>query len=130
MAAFLVRRLIGMAIVMFIVSVLVYVIFVLIPGGDPAERIAGRTANPDTVAQVRKDLGFDRPFYVQYGRMMKQIFTGELISYTNRTNVLDQIKQGIPATFSLVIGAGLIWLSFGVLVGVLAAISAGRWGDR
>jgi peptide/nickel transport system permease protein len=130
MATFVVRRLVGMAIVLAVVSVVVFVIFVLIPGGDPAERIAGRTANPDTVAQVRKDLGFDKPFYVQYGRMMKQIFTGELISYTNRTNVLDQIKQGIPATFSLVIGAGLIWLSFGVLVGVIAAVSAGRWSDR
>src|SRR5437016_3860514 len=107
----------GMALVLAVVSVVVFVIFVLIPGGDPAARIAGRTANPDAVEQVRKDLGFDRPVYVQYGKMMKQIVTGELISYTNRTNVLDQIKQGIPATFSLVIGAGLIWLSFGVLVG-------------
>jgi peptide/nickel transport system permease protein len=127
---FIARRLIGMAIVLAVVSVVVFVIFVLIPGGDPAERIAGRTANPDTVAQVRKDLGFDKPFYVQYGRMMKQILTGELISYTNRTNVLDQIRQGIPATFSLVIGAGLIWFTFGVLVGVVAAVSAGRWSDR
>ena len=119
-----------MVIVLAVVSVVVFVIFVLIPGGDPAERIAGRTANPDTVAQVRKDLGFDRPFYVQYGRMMKQIFTGKLISYTNRTNVRGQIVSGIPATFSLVIGAGLIWLFFGVLVGVIAAVSAGRWSDR
>ncbi len=130
MGAFIVRRLIGMTIVLFIVSVLVFTIFVLIPGGDPAARIAGRTANPDTVAQVRHDLGFDRPVYVQYGRMMKELFTNRLISYTNRTKVLDQIKQGIPATFSLVIGAGIIWLTFGVLVGVLSAISAGRWGDR
>ena len=130
MFTFIIRRLIGMAIVLAVVSVVVFTIFVLIPGGDPAARIAGRTANPDAVEQVRHDLGFDRPFYVQYGKMMKQIFTGELISYTNRTNVLGQIRDGIPATFSLVIGAGLIWLSFGVLVGVVAAVSAGRWSDR
>jgi peptide/nickel transport system permease protein len=130
MLVFIARRLVGMAIVLFIVSILVFVIFVKIPGGDPAARIAGRTANPDAVAQVRKDLGLDKPTYVQYWRMMKQLFTNKLISYTNRTKVVDQIKAGIPATFSLVIGAGLIWFSFGVLVGVLAAITAGRWGDR
>ncbi len=44
--------------------------------------------------------------------------------------MIDQIKAGIPATFSLVIGAGIIWLSFGVLVGVIAAVTAGRWSDR
>ncbi len=130
MAVFLARRLVGAVIVLAIVSIVVFVIFVLIPNGDPASRIAGRTANPDSVARVRHDFGFDRPVYVQYAKMMKQIFTANLISYTNRTNVVDQIKQGIPATFSLVIGAALIWLFFGVLVGVIAAVSAGRWSDR
>jgi len=129
MAVFLLRRLVGAVLVLAVVSVIVFVIFVLIPNGDPAERIAGRTANPDSVARVRHDFGFDRPFYVQYEKMMKQILTGQLISYTNRTNVLDQIRQGIPATFSLVIGAAIIWLFFGVLVGVIAAVSAGRWSD-
>src|SRR5213592_4854026 len=55
---------------------------------------------------------------------------GELRSFTNQTDVVDQIRQGIPATFSLVIGAGIIWFSFGVLVGVIAAVTAGRWTDR
>ena len=52
MAAFIIRRLIGMVLVLAVVSFVVFAIFILIPGGDPAERIAGRTANPDTVAQV------------------------------------------------------------------------------
>ena len=130
MALFLIRRLIGAVVVLAVVSVVVFMIFVKIPGGDPAARIAGRTANPESVERVRKSFGFDKPFYVQYGRMMKQIFTAKLTSYINRQNVVQEIKAGIPATFSLVIGAAIIWLTFGVLVGVIAAVSAGRWSDR
>jgi len=62
--------------------------------------------------------------------MMKKVFTGDLISYVNQQNVTEEIKRGLPATMSLVIGAGLIWLFFGVLFGVLSAVYAGRFTDR
>jgi len=62
--------------------------------------------------------------------MMKKALNGDLVSYTNQTNVVEQIKEGIPATFSLAIGAGLIWLTLGVLTGVIAAVTAGRLTDR
>jgi peptide/nickel transport system permease protein len=58
------------------------------------------------------------------------MFTNKLISYTKQQSVLDQIKQGLPATFSLAIGAGIIWLFFGILVGVISAVTAGRLSDR
>ena len=67
-------------------------IFIVIPGGDPAVRIAGRTANDQNIANIRHDWGFDKPFYVQYWRMMGKAFNGNLVSYTNQTNVLQQIK--------------------------------------
>src|SRR4029077_3869607 len=51
-------------------------------------------------------------------------------SYTNLTRVVSQIKQGLPATFSLAIGAGIIWLFFGFVVGVGSAVKAGRLSDR
>jgi peptide/nickel transport system permease protein len=130
MAAFLVRRLIGMILVLIAVSFIVFVIFIVIPGGDPAVRIAGRNPTEQNIKNIRHDWGFDRPFYVQYVRMMKKAFNGDLVSYTNQTNVVQQIKQGIPATFSLAIGAALIWLFFGVVVGVISAVTAGRWSDR
>jgi peptide/nickel transport system permease protein len=140
MLTFLIRRLIGMIIVLVIVSFVVFAIFILIPGGNPAERIAGRTATDTNIANIKHAWGFDRAWYVQYGEMMKKVFNslrpgysstyGELRSFTNQTNVVDQIRAGIPATFSLVIGAGIIWLTFGVLVGVLAAVSAGKWSDQ
>ena len=61
---------------------------------------------------------------------MQKMFTGKLVSYTSQQNVRRQIRQGIPATFSLTIGAAIIWLFFGILVGVMSAITAGRLSDR
>jgi peptide/nickel transport system permease protein len=130
MGAFVVRRTIGAILVMFVVSFITYLIFVKIPGGDPAQRIAGKLATHQNIADIRQKLGLDKPFYVQYWDMMKQLFSGSLISYSSQLNVWDQIKLGIPATFSLCIGAAIIWLFFGILVGVIAAVTAGRWSDR
>jgi peptide/nickel transport system permease protein len=130
MAAFLIRRFVGMILVLVAVSFLVFLIFIVVPGGDPAVRIAGKNANDQLIANVRHTWGFDRPFYTQYGIMMRKMFTGKLVSYTNQTNVVQQIKQGLPATFSLSIGAAIIWLFFGVAVGITAAVTAGRWSDR
>jgi peptide/nickel transport system permease protein len=129
-AAFLVRRVLGMILVLLAVSFIVFLIFVVIPGGDPAERIAGRTATQQNIENIRKKLALDKPFYVQYWRLMKSTFDNTLVSYTNQQNVRSQIIQGIPATFSLAIGAGIIWLGFGVLVGVISAVTAGRLSDR
>jgi peptide/nickel transport system permease protein len=52
------------------------------------------------------------------------------VSYSSQLNVVNEIKKGIPATFSLCIGAAIIWLSFGILVGVISAVYAGRFSDR
>ncbi len=124
------RRLAGMAFVMIVVSILTFFIFFVIPGGDPAERMAGKNATDENIANIRETWGFDQPFYVQYWRMMKKALGGDLVSYTNQQNVLTQIKEGMPATFSLSIGAAIVWLVLGVLVGVIAAVTAGRWSDR
>ncbi len=130
MARFIVRRLAGMVLVLFAVSVLVFAIFNLIPNSPPAQRLAGKNATPTLVKSIEEDWGFDEPVWVQYGSMMKKLFTGELISYGERLNVIDRIVEGLPATFSLAIGAALIWLLFGVLFGYLSATRAGGWLDR
>ncbi|MDX6479752.1 MAG: peptide/nickel transport system permease protein [Gaiellaceae bacterium] len=133
MAAFLVRRTIGAVFVCITVTFIVFVIFIVIPGGGAqgtAERIAGKNATPTLIEAVKHEWGFDRPVYVQYAIMMKKMFTGSLVSYTQQQNVLQQIEDGLPATFSLTIGAGIIWLFFGILVGVISAVKAGRLSDR
>lgn len=130
MLTFIVRRLIGAFLVLVAVSFITYLIFVKIPGGDPAPRIAGRTATDANIADIRKKLHLNDPFYSQYWAMMQSLFSGSLKSYSSQLNVVEEIKKGIPATFSLCIGAAIIWLGFGILVGVISAVTAGRWSDR
>jgi peptide/nickel transport system permease protein len=133
MVTFLVRRTIGAALVCIAVTFIVFLIFVVVPGGGAlgtAERIAGKNATQQNVINIEHQWGFDKPFYVQYWRMMKRMFTGKLVSYTSQQNVLSQIWQGVPITFSLAIGAAIIWLFFGILVGVISAVTAGRLSDR
>jgi peptide/nickel transport system permease protein len=130
MAGFLLRRLLGMAAVLLAISLVTFMIFQVIPGGDPALRMAGREATPQQVQDVRRAWGFDRPLYVQYATTMEKILSGSVVSYTQQTNVEDEIRRDLPPTISLALGAGLIWLLFGVLFGVLSALHAGRWLDR
>jgi peptide/nickel transport system permease protein len=130
MVAFVIRRLLGMAIVLIAVSFMVYIIFFKIPGGDPAQRIAGRTATQANIEAIHQRLGLDKPFYVQWYKMVEQLVTGKLVSYSDQLSVADQIWQGIPVTFSLSIGAAIIWLFFGIMVGVMSAVTAGRLSDR
>jgi peptide/nickel transport system permease protein len=129
-AAFIVRRSVGAILVLAAVSFITFAIFIVIPGGDPAERMAGKNATDENIANIRSTWGFDQPFYVQYGKMMQKVFSGDLISYTTQQNVIQEIKRGLPATISLAVGAAIIWLFFGVLVGVISAVTAGRWSDR
>ncbi|HEY6399148.1 MAG TPA: ABC transporter permease, partial [Solirubrobacteraceae bacterium] len=103
----------------------------VIPGGDPALRLAGRHPTPALIASIRHDWGFDKPVWVQYGDMMDRLFIKhDLISYQDQTSVLPTIGRAIPVTLSLAFGAGLIWLGFGVLFGVLSATNQGKWADR
>src|SRR5437588_2814108 len=130
MSRFVVRRVIAAVGVLFVISVPPFLIFQAIPNGDPAIRIAGRTANQAQITQVRHEWGFDKPIYVQYVKTMGKIFDGTVVSYSQGVNVLDSIWRGLPATLSLAIGAGIIWLGLGILFGVITAIKAGRFSDR
>jgi peptide/nickel transport system permease protein len=130
MVRFIVRRLVGMVAVLFVTSVIVFLIFNVIPNSPPAQRLAGKNATPALVKSIEEEWGFDKSLPVQYGTMMKKFFTGDLTSYKPRISVDEQIVEGIPATFSLSIGAAIIWLFFGVLLGYLSAIRAEGWLDR
>jgi peptide/nickel transport system permease protein len=142
MAAFVVRRLLGAAAVCVAVTFIVFLIFIVVPGGGPtgtAQRIAGKNATDANVRNIEKQWGFDRPIYVQYWLMMSKMWRGisqtgtenqRLVSYSQQQDVVQQIEQGLPATFSLTIGAGIIWLFLGILVGVISAVTAGRLSDR
>src|SRR5262245_17959940 len=128
----IIRRSGQMIFVMFGISVLVFLIFFVTPGADPASRIAGRNASPETLEAVRKSFGFDQPIWVQYYTMMKKLFiTQDLTSFVNRGwKVVPAVVDTIPVTLSLVIGAAVLWVIFGILVGILAAATRGSIIDK
>ncbi len=130
MGRFVVKRMVSVALVLFAISVVTFLIFQAIPSGDPALRLAGRLATPQQIEDVRVQWGFDKPLPVQYAKTMQKIATGDVVSYTQQINVVDEIVRSLPATLSLAIGAGIIWLSLGVLFGLLSAMKAGKLLDR
>jgi peptide/nickel transport system permease protein len=130
MGRFIVRRLIAMLLVLFAISVLTFFIFNVIPAGDPAVRMAGKSATPTTINAIRREWGFDEPVYVQYVKTMGKVFSGDLVSYINQRNVLDEIRSRIPRTFSLAIGAALLWMFVATILGLYTAVRAGQFSDR
>ena len=126
---FSIRRLLQAAVVLFLVSILTFLIFEAIPNGNPALRLAGRTATPTDIAAVERAYGFNRPIYVQYWKMMEQIFTGQIQSYTQHVSVFSQIQRGFPVTLSLAIGAAVVWLVLATILGIVGALRAGKATD-
>jgi peptide/nickel transport system permease protein len=129
-ARFAIRRVVQMVVVLFAVSVLTFLIFNVIPGGDPALRMAGRQPQPGQLERIREDWGFNDPIYVQYVKTMGQVFSGDLISYSTQENVWDEVKGRIGHTFSLAIGAAVMWMLFATALGLYTAVKAGKFSDR
>jgi peptide/nickel transport system permease protein len=130
-AVFIVRRLFGLVLVLFAITVLTFLIFFATPGVDPTRALAGRNPTPETVAAVRHQFGLDRSKPAQYALMMKRLFISrDLVSYGNQAlRVVPAIKKAAPVTFSLVIGAAIIWVVMSVVVGVLAVVLKGSIWD-
>jgi peptide/nickel transport system permease protein len=129
--AFVVRRLIGLVVVLFAITVLTFLIFFATPGIDPSRQLAGRNPDPATVAAVKHQFGLDRPLPVQYLLMMKRLFiTRDLVSYGNQAlNVVPAILAAAPVTFSLVFGAAILWVIGSIAIGLLMVMFKGTIVD-
>ena len=93
-----------------LILTMVFMLVHIVPG-DPVQQMLGEDARAEDLNNLRHVLGLDQPLYTQYWDMLKRmLWDRDLVSYTSGQNVLTQIVQGIPATFSLTIGAGIIWL--------------------
>jgi peptide/nickel transport system permease protein len=126
MATFIIRRLLWLVVVLFAISILVFLIFFATPGVDPARQMAGRNPSPATINNIKREFGLDRPLPVRYGLMMKHIFISrDLISYGSHTKVIPEILAAAPVTLSLVFGAAVIWIVFSILIGVAATVFRG-----
>jgi peptide/nickel transport system permease protein len=125
-ATFAIRRALWLLVVLFAISVLVFLIFFATPGVDPARQMAGRNPSPETIKNIKHEFGLDRSLPVRYGLMMKHMFISrDLISYGSHTRVIPEILSATPVTLSLVFGAAVIWVVFSILTGVAAAVFRG-----
>jgi peptide/nickel transport system permease protein len=130
--AYVARRLAWVVALLLLVSAITFVIFYELPTADPAQLRAGRQAQPEQVERIRRNLGLDRPWHVQYGRYMRRlVLHGDFgYSYHNSIPVREQIFDRLPATISLTGGAVVIWLLIGVTVGTLSAVKRRSLVDR
>jgi peptide/nickel transport system permease protein len=131
MLLFTIRRVLWTVLVMFVITVLVFVIFFKTPGIDPARALAGRNPSPQVIDEIRAQFGLNRPLPVQYLLMMKNLFiTRSLVSYSDQGQlVVPEIFSAAPATLSLVFGAALIWVVAAIAMGVAAAVLRGTVFD-
>jgi peptide/nickel transport system permease protein len=151
--AFIARRLGAAVVILVLVSLITFAIFFLVPrlaGASPddlASRYVGKTASAAQVHERAEQLGFTDPFYAQYGDFVKGIFAGRDYnlggsepehcaapclgySFLTQNAVLPELMDRLPVTFSLAIGAAVIWLLGGVSIGVLSALRRGTVFDR
>jgi peptide/nickel transport system permease protein len=130
MAVYLVRRLAAAALILLGVSFITFFLLYVLPA-DPVRQIAGRSATAETVENIRRELGLDQPFFVQYGRYLAGLVQGDLgRSYLQRTEVAELIASRLPPTL-LLMGAGIAAeLVIGLTLGVIAALRRGRAVDN
>ncbi len=132
MLRYVVRRVLWGVVLLLIVSALTFLIFYTFPSADPAALRAGRQATPQLIEQIRRNLGLDRPVYVQFWRYLKDLVLHFDLgySYQNNVSVRSQIFARLPATISLTVGAVVIWMVLGITVGVISAVRRGSLLDR
>ena len=137
MLIYIARRLVWTLVVIFVVVLITFVVFFKLPAGDPALRFAGRSPTTAELALIRHRLHLDKPFYTEFGYFVKNFFTGDSngwpglgYSYEGDIPVLQEIEQRAPRTLFLIAGAGIIWLMFGVAIGVTSAVKRRSIVDR
>jgi len=129
---YIARRLLWVGVLLFLVSLLTFVIFYVFPTADPAQLRAGRRASPAQVEQIRHRMGLDKPMLEQFWSYLKGIFTeGDFgYSYVSEQPVSKLIIDRVPATISVAIGAAVLWLIAGIAVGIVSAVRRRTKLDR
>jgi len=128
--AYLARRLFQSILILLGVSLITFALLYLLPA-DPVRQIAGRSATPQTVENIRRELGLDQPFLVQYGRYLLGLVQGDLgRSYLQRSEVTTLVMARLPATLLLMAGAIACELALGLTMGLVAAVKRGTATDQ
>jgi len=130
MLRFLIRRTAQGLLVLWLITVLLFALFFVIPS-NVARTLAGRQASPQTVALIQHRLGLDLPLWRQYLGWIGRALRGDLgYDYYHQVPVTTIIATAAPITLSLVLGAAILWLAIGVFNGVVSAIRPRTFVDR
>jgi peptide/nickel transport system permease protein len=126
MTAFVLRRIAQALVVMGVVAFIAFMLFQYV--GDPVVFLLGQDARPDQIAQLRRDLGLDQPFVVQFGHFLVNAVQGEFgLSLRQGAKVSRLIAERFPATLELALVAAVLALALGIPMGVYAALRRGHW---
>ncbi len=132
MTRYVVRRILWGVLLLVIVSALMFVLFRILPTAEPARLRAGHDASPRVIAELRVDLGLNRPLIDQFWLYMKGLFLHFDLgySYYSGASVRSLIFNRLPATLSLTIGSAIIWMGIGLPIGILSALRRRSRSDR
>jgi peptide/nickel transport system permease protein len=132
MVSYIIRRLLWAVVTLIIVSFVTFLIFDVLPPGDPAVLRAGHFPNPQLLVDIRHAYGFDKPFWVQYWDYITAIVLHFNFGYSYQVSqpVRTLIFDRLPATISLTVGAVVIWMSVAMVVGAISAVRQRSLMDR
>ena len=130
MIRFLIRRIALGVLVMWLITVAVFALFFVAPN-NVGRTLAGRQATPQTIHLIEHRLGLDLPLWKQYVNFVGNALHGNLgYDYYHGVAVTEIIKQALPITVSLAVGAAVLWLAIGVFSGVVSAVKPRTFIDR
>lgn len=130
MKSYILRRFAQSFFILLGVSFITFLLLYILPA-DPARQIAGRSATPEAVANIRAQLGLDQSLFVQYWNYLINLFQGDLgRSYLQKTDVAELIQSRLAPTLLLMFSAILIELLIGLAAGIYSAVRRGKSGDK
>ena len=137
MLRYIIRRVLWAILVLLIVVFITYMIFFLLPSGDPAVRLAGKNQTPQLLDEIRQQFGLNHPWYIQYLLFLKHAVLGDQygwpglgLSFISKVPLKGIIFSRIAVTAQLAVGAAIVWLIVGISVGILAALRPHTVADR
>ncbi len=132
MIRYIIRRLLWGLVLILAVIIITFILFFLLPNVNPAILRAGRTPSQAVIKEIANDLGTNKPIYTQFWLYMERlVFHFNLgYSYYSSASVKSLILDRLPATISLTVGGVVIWLAFGIPIGIISAIKRRTVLDR
>ncbi|MDQ1627806.1 MAG: peptide/nickel transport system permease protein [Actinomycetota bacterium] len=145
MGAYIIRRVAAMAGMLIALSVIVFLLFSVLPA-DPARLVCGKSCTPPIIKAIDHEFGYDQPVATQYRQFVEGILVGRTYgegraafrcnapclgySFLRNEDVTTLIADTLPITAQLALGGFVLWIIFGVGVGIVAALKRGKWQDR